>query len=308
MPSKSPRDVLHPIQVVVRRAGISADVLRAWERRYGAVTPTRTATGRRLYSDEDIERLRLIKEAMAGGRRIGDVATRTTTDLARLAAEDRQELRSESAPGSPQSTADFLTAALNAVRRADQSSLRGSLSRALLALGPARFMDEIGTPLMHRVGDMWERGELSPGHEHGASEVMRQLLAEILGMLQPGHSARTIVIATPSGQRHELGALLAAATAALSGWRVIYLGPDLPGADIARVVRDTDAAAVALSITAHDPRATTEVVALRESLGRELPILLGGQQAERVGSGVGRGVSPSDLESFRATLVSLATS
>jgi len=298
---------MHPIQVVVRRAGISADVLRAWERRYGAVTPGRSETGRRLYSDADIERLRLIKEVIAGGRRIGDVATMSTEALGRLAAEDDEE-RAASAPRTLAPAADFLTGALAAVRRADAETLRSILSRALLGLAPIRFIEEVATPLMHQIGEMWERGELSPAHEHIGSEIMRQMFVEVLDMLRSTNESRSLVVATPSGQRHELGALLAAATAALDGWRVTYLGPDLPAPDIARIALETDAAAVALSVTAPDANLATELTALRRAVGRDLPILVGGQQVDRLDGASAHVDRLSDLESFRAALASLSRS
>ena len=306
MTKKPDPAALHPIQVAVRRAGISADVLRAWEKRYATVTPRRTETGRRLYSDADIERLRLIKQAMIGGRRIGDVAALSTADLARLVEEDREEAHADpTPPGATAGAVDFLASALEAVRRADQAALRAGLSRALLQLAPARFIDEVATPFMHRMGDMWERGEVTPGHEHAASEVMRQLLTEVLGMLHPETGARTLVVATPSGQRHELGALLAATTAALEGWRVTYLGPDLPTTAIARVALDTQATAVALSVTAADAELPAQLKALRRAVGKELPIFVGGQQASRLDGAQRHAMTIPSLDAFRSALTSL---
>ena len=92
----------HPIAVVSERTGLSHDVLRIWERRYRAVTPTRTSGGERLYSDADVERLRLLDAAVAAGRRIGRVATLPTSDLAELVAGDRaakDRSAVEAAPG-----------------------------------------------------------------------------------------------------------------------------------------------------------------------------------------------------------------
>lgn len=307
MSNRPGRTGLHPIQVVVRRAGISADVLRAWERRYGAVTPTRSETGRRLYSESDVERLRLIKEAIAGGRRIGDVATLPTEDLARLVVEDREQARVAPTPEIPAPAADVLMAAIAAVRRADQATLRGVLSRSLLLLAPARFIEEVATPLMHQIGDLWERGALSPGHEHIASEVMRQLLTEVVDMVRPANGSRALVVGTPSGQRHELGALLAATTAALLGWRVTYLGVDLPASDIARVAVDIDAAAIALSVTTADPSVVIEMASLRRAVGRDMSILVGGQEAAQLDGGAAQAITLPNLDSLRSVLASLSS-
>jgi DNA-binding transcriptional MerR regulator len=81
----------HPIQVVVRRTGLTADVLRAWEKRYGVIEPGRSEGGRRLYSDRDIERLRLLRRATGAGRRISQIAGLATEELAALVKEDERE-------------------------------------------------------------------------------------------------------------------------------------------------------------------------------------------------------------------------
>src|SRR3954468_352843 len=88
--------VLHPIQVVTRRTGVSADVLRVWEKRYAVVTPVRSASGRRLYSDADIERLRLMVQATRTGRTIGQVAALPSAALV--------ELRDDEVPADPPAT------------------------------------------------------------------------------------------------------------------------------------------------------------------------------------------------------------
>jgi MerR family transcriptional regulator, light-induced transcriptional regulator len=300
---------LHPIQVVVRRAGITADVLRAWEKRYGVVMPARSVTGRRLYSDADIERLRLVREAMAGGRRIGDVAKLSHGVLERLVREDRERVVANTEAGlrSPVDEPDLLDPALAAVRQADQRGLYRLLFRAVLVLTPSRFIEELATPLMHEVGALWERGELSPGHEHAATEAMRRVLSEMFAMLQASSDGRpSLVVATPSGQRHEIGAMLAATTAALEGWRVTYLGADLPAHDIARIARDVRAVAVAVSVTTDEGDTPTELVRLRKALGRDVPILVGGQQTAALNGSAAKLTSVPSLEAFRALLQTFA--
>lgn len=299
---------VHPIQVVVRRSGVSADLLRAWERRYGAVAPSRSEGGHRLYSDADIERLRLIKEAMLGGRRISDVAALPTAEIARLVSRDAAE-RPPDGPdaGASEAANTFLAQALTAVRQADQVALRAILSRALFARTPDRFALEIATPLMRALGELWARGELTPAHEHAASEVVRRLLQEMLDMLHPADGAPRLVVATLAGQRHDLGALSAAIAAALDGWRVTYLGSDLPAADIAQVAADVGAAAVALSITTPGASLPADLTTLRKRLGRSTPVLVGGQQAEAVARSVRQVDVVRDVDSFREALREIAS-
>lgn len=308
MNSQAPID-LHPIQVVVRRSGVSADLLRAWEKRYQAVTPGRSDGGHRLYSDADIERLRLIKDAMNGGRRIGDVASLPTEEIARLVSEDaaEQQLVAPSVTSSEDTTAQ-LADAIAAVRRADQGELRVILARALFSRTPERFTAQVAAPFMHTLGELWERGELSPAYEHAASEVMRRLMHEMLGMLPPPEGAPRLVVATLSGQRHEIGALFAASTAALAGWRVTYLGSDLPAPDIARVAVDIGARAIALSITTASPGLPDELSLLRKRAGPAIRILVGGQQAEAMASAVRQVDIARDVDAFREMLREIAPS
>jgi DNA-binding transcriptional MerR regulator len=307
MTAKASDSATHPIQVVASRTGISTHVLRAWEKRYGTVRPARSASGRRLYSDADIARLRLIRDAIGGGRRIGDVARLPAAELERLVAEDRAlAAAAPPAAGPTPSEPAFLPQALAVVRRADQDGLRALLSRAIVVLTPARFIDELATPLMHQVGTLWERGELSPGHEHAATEAMRRVLTETLDLLQPPNGGPALLVATPSGQRHEIGALLAATVAALEGWRVTYLGADLPARDIGRVALDAQAAAVAVSITASDPDTPGEIATLREAVGPDLPILVGGRQAAALHGSAQRVTVLGDLESLRGALQALS--
>lgn len=275
----------HPIQVVSRRAGLSTDVLRAWEKRYGLIEPERTATGRRRYSDADIERLRLTKEAMAAGRRVGQLAGLTVEELAALVAEDRAQQRTAS-PQEPEESGaqpdEYVVECLDAVRALDGEWLRSAFSRAVITLSPNTFMTAVATPLMHRIGTLWAQGRLTPGHEHLASATIRATLAEVAAVLQPSNGASRLVVATPTGQHHDIGAGLAAATAQLEGWFVTHLGADLPATDIAAAAEQTAARAVALSIThpADDPNLVSQLQVLRQTLPGEIEVLVGGQAAD----------------------------
>ena len=303
----------HPIQVVARRSGLSPDVLRAWEKRYAAVTPGRSSGGRRLYSDSDVERLRLIQEALSGGRRIGQLASLELAELEDLVREDRREAVSRPDAGLERpahSNPDvFVAECLDAVRALDDGWLKSSFGRAVVALRPAAFIDEVATPLMHRIGAMWADGQLTPGHEHLASTVIRQTVADVTNALQPRNGAARVVVATPAHQRHEIGAMLVAASSALEGWHVTYLGGDLPAADIARAAEQTAARAIALSIThpPDDPLLGAELEQLRRSATKSTPILIGGQAApsyRHIIDSIGA-VHMEDLDTLRKTLRNL---
>jgi cobalamin-dependent methionine synthase I len=118
------------------------------------------------------------------------------------------------------------------------------------------------------------------------------------------------VVATPSGQHHEIGAMIAALAAALAGWRVTYLGPDLPAADLARAAREVGAAAVALSLTILDAAAVEEIRTLRRLTGKRMPILLGGRAMSRLDGRLDRAgeLRVRDVPALRAALNDVATS
>lgn len=306
----------HPIQVVARRLGLTADVLRAWEKRYQLITPTRSQTGRRLYSDADVERLRLVQSAMAAGRRVGQLAGLSTDELKAMLEEDRRELSvaasRDDRDGDSYDPETFLAEALNAVRELDAPSLKTALRRAVIALSPVAFLDEVAAPLMHQIGELWWEGKLSPSHEHVASAAMTYTLSDVERTFESDNGAPMIVVGTPTGQRHEIGAMLVSTAAAVHGWRVIYLGPDLPAGDIAAAAKAADARAVALSIVfpPNDSKVRAELEKLRELLPAEVAIVLGGRSASSYKDTATEIGAPllNGLASFRAFLEGLATS
>lgn len=267
----------HPIQVAARRSGLSVDVIRVWERRYRAVQPMR-AGSRRLYSDADIARLILLRKATSAGRRIGDVANLADEVLAHLVRED-DAVGATSARQAPANA--HLAAALDAVADLDAAGLRQALNAAVAGLSRPVLFDEVMMPLMREVGRRWHHGELSICHEHLATAQVVALLGTMLSSTNLAERGPTLVVTTPVGQRHEIGALLAALTAASEGWRVLYLGPNTPASEVAASVLQADAQAIALSLLypPDDPQVSEELRQLRGLLPAGFPIFVGGGAA-----------------------------
>jgi MerR family transcriptional regulator, light-induced transcriptional regulator len=287
MNSEHPLQPRHPIRVVSQRTALSPEVLRAWERRYSVVVPVRTDTGQRLYSDADIERLRLLRQATQFGRSIGQVAELAPDELLQLVQEDESERTRASewrgaAEEEPSPATRHLRAAEGAVCALDATRLESVLMRALLLLSADSFLDEVAVPLLRFLGSRWVDGTLNVAHEHMASAVLRRVLGVMADASELPHDAPKLVSATPVRQVHEFGALLAAATASTHGWRVVYLGADLPARDIAAAVRQLGAEAVALSLVFHtdDPSLADELRRLRQGVGPEVELLVGGAAAE----------------------------
>ncbi|MGD2216263.1 MAG: MerR family transcriptional regulator [Gemmatimonadales bacterium] len=302
----------HPIQVVVRRTGLTADVLRAWEKRYGVVEPGRSEGGRRLYSDQDVERLRLLRRVTGAGRRISQIAGLATEELAALVKEDEREeavVAVEPDVEAVQAAEVYLREALAAVGRLDARELEAVLGRALVTLSAQTFVERVAGPLLRRVGEQWSHGEISPANEHLASAVLLRVIGRIIEAAEPPSSALSLVVATPAQQLHEFGALFAAATAAAEGWRVTYLGRDLPAADIAAAARETSADAVALSIvyTPDTGFTESELRELRKQLAVSAPLLVGGAAAPSLKKVLDEidAVQLSNMDEFRSILAQL---
>jgi methanogenic corrinoid protein MtbC1 len=198
---------------------------------------------------------------------------------------------------------------LAAVRRLDGRAFELELERASVELSRTHLIEKVLEPLMRTVGELWRVGELRPAHEHMASAGMRSFVGGLCDICDTPEAAPRIVITTPQRQRHEMGALLVAASAAAEGWNVVYLGPDLPAEEIAAAARDTGARAIGLSITypPDDPSVAGELTRLGRLLPPHVTLLVGGRGAPAYRSAIdaagGRFVE--DLASLRGLLAGL---
>lgn len=303
----------HPIRLVADRTGLSPDVIRAWERRYGAVQPTRSEGGQRRYSDEQVERLRLLASAVQEGRGIGQIATLPLARLVALVAEDAGaggQLRATGHDHVRSSGGTVVARALGLAAKLDGDGLNDLLRRAAAARGVSAFLDTVVAPLLWRVGDAWQAGRLTPAQEHLASCTVREVVADTVRSLVAPASAPCVLLSTLAGERHELGALLAGATAAVNGWRVVYLGPDLPAQVIAAAARLARARVVGVSVVYVEDRAATigELRALRDALPSGIQLLAGGAAATGLAPALrSSGIQMvSDLRALSADLARLS--
>ncbi|MFH2000038.1 MAG: MerR family transcriptional regulator [Planctomycetota bacterium] len=266
--------------------GLSPHVIRVWEKRYGAVNPERTKTNRRQYGEEDIERLLLLRRVTEAGHKIGQVANLPDEELNRLLGlrglgpSPAKMTRgvNELVDGTTRHS-DYLAELMDAVMRFDEAAFQESLSRAAVAMGRMLLLEEIVIPLIRRVDDMWNRGTLRIAHEHMVTAMLRSFLNGLDGTSHLPPNAPRLVITTPSGQVHELGALITASSAVMAGWNAIYLGADLPAEEICAVVIRNRASAVALSLVypTDDPRIVGELRKLKKRLPGHVEIIVGGR-------------------------------
>jgi len=230
----------YPIKVVSQMTGLSVHVIRAWEKRYHVVEPDRTDTNRRLYSEEDIEKLRLLNDASHLGHNIGRLATLSLSELKNLlskektnTSEDRNRFKYS---GTATNAEEIFSECLEAIKNYDAKKFESILLNTSAKLTQPVLIEEVVIPLVYKIGDMWHSGELRVANEHLASSVIRSFLFNLLESYSFNDSAPVLVSATPRGQEHELGALIAGVIAASAGWKVIYLGSNLPAEEIGSVV------------------------------------------------------------------------
>jgi MerR family transcriptional regulator, light-induced transcriptional regulator len=275
----------YPIKVVSQMTGLSVHVIRAWEKRYNVVEPDRTDTNRRLYSEEDIEKLKLLNDALHLGHHIGGIANLSLLELKKLIPKESNNLsgiKNGLAPiNSEILVEEILSDSMQAIRNYDAKKLESILLNASAKLTQPILIEELIIPLVYKVGDLWHSGEIRVANEHLASSVIRGFLYNLLDSYSLNDSAPVMVTATPRGQEHELGALIAGVVAASSGWKVIYLGSNLPGEEIGAVVSHLNARVVALSIVYpnDDLHLKQELKKFKHLLPDEVSIIVGGRAA-----------------------------
>ncbi|MDH3622549.1 MAG: MerR family transcriptional regulator [Myxococcales bacterium] len=264
------------VGMVSKMTGLSTHTLRMWEKRYAAVLPKRTEAGGRLYTDADVERLRLLHKLVGSGHSIGGIAKLPDGDLRHMAAAFPAPSTQPALRHLPE-VRERVLAAIEHLRTDEAEQI---LSRAALSTEPTDFLKEVVGPILVEVGDRWERGELRIAHEHACSTVMRGLLFSLMRLYPTNDARRRVVVATPAKEDHELGALMVAMLAAMHGWNVLYLGPNLPAKEIAYAVTDTDAQLLMLSITNLKPKdSEREIAAIESALSERVRILVGGRAA-----------------------------
>ena len=304
------------ISTVSKRSGVKSDLVRAWERRYQAVTPTRTAGGHRVYTDQDIARLKLLNQATNNGHSISQIAQFSLDDLKELLKNESGEstqpfISNTSACDRVFLAEDYIEKCYATVLAFDAKALESHFENAIVELGSEAFIEFLLTPLLTLIGERWKTGELRPVHEHMTSAVIRSLTYILRNNNPRSANAPRMIVSTPIGQLHELGALLAAIMAELKGWQVTYLDTNLPAEEIAAGVKYTHACALTISISfANDDHIVPkELRRLKKLIGNDVALIVGGRAAghyEAVLNEVGV-VNIQSYQHFKEILDELAT-
>jgi len=261
--------------------GIAPDTLRVWEKRYGFPQPQRVGKGVRVYSDQDIEKLRIASSLLELGYRPGDVLGRSVEELRPLLASNQSATPSNKT----RSGAPTIEQVLQFLTRYDIGSISQALVGARESFGLVRFVRDFARPLMERVGDLWAEKNLEIRHEHLISELLGTELRMAIAELREGEGPRVLLATLPSEQ-HGLGLDLWAAELVGLGLSPYVLGIDLPIEQIAKTAVAVDAKVVAIFLSNVLSREASEgiLAELVPQLPRRILVWLGGRGAEQLAS------------------------
>ena len=302
--SKKPR---HLIQVVGRRTGISSDVIRAWERRYGAVISERTETNRRLYTDDDIEKLTLLKRAINAGRRIGDIAQLSYDDLFELVMGDESNATKSYQSPSTGTVMELFDEAAVAVNEMNSNRLDIALSNAVAMLSTTDFLMEFLKPLHNYINDECSRGTLRYIQEKFAKISIRNCLSNLSTKFRSAkEEGPKMIIGSLTSEFENLDTLMHIIIAQNIGWSVTYVGNNIPHDELTHMANKISAntIVVALNNPRDIARKSYEIKTIQETADLKDNIVLIGSQASsyrQIADDVRANIS-QDLSSFRLTL------
>lgn len=264
-----------PINVVERETGLTKDMLRKWESRYGYPQPLRTEIGERVYTAEDLRRLKSIKRLLDCGMRPGDVVHRPMDELAVL----QTQCRVCSAEGARSGVVDQ---ALDHLRGTSVDALKNMFRQLLIRQGLKEFVISSVAQLNVAVGSAWAEGTLSVFQEHFYTETLRNFLMDAIACIEKPPHAKKVLLSTPPEELHGLGLLMVQALFSLDGYECISLGTQTPATELAAAVAHYGADIVAVSISVTCPK--RQWVPFLESLRLHTPETV---QIWVGGSGVG---------------------
>jgi DNA-binding transcriptional MerR regulator len=298
---------MYTIKQAAQRAGLTIPTIRAWERRYGVVAPTRTAGGYRLYDDEAIARLAAMRRLVeVDGIRPSQAADEVRTRGAASVAGTTQPLdgdgelaeRPDAQRGAPiAETASVVAALQDAARRLDLVAFERLLDEAFAAQRFEAAATAVIYPALRAIGEDWAAGQIDVAKEHAASEAIRRRLGRFYDAAVDVTSPLDVVVGLPPGCQHEIGAMGFAVAARRRGLSVLYLGANVP-VDSWALTSDALGMAVAVvgAIGEDDVAEAAAVVeALRSSSNRPA-VVVGGRAASSVAAATDVIVLPDGMD------------
>lgn len=257
-----------------RRTGVSVELLRAWEKRYGLLKPSRTASGYRLYSETDERRVRQMQKGVAEGLAAAEAA--------------RAALGAASAVTGGSDLDGAATGLREALERFDDAAAHAALDSLFATFTFETVARDVILPLLRKIGDRWRRGELSVGQEHFASNVLRGRLLGLARGWDQGVGPRAVLACAPE-ERHELALIVFGIALRAQGWRITYLGADTPVDSLD--VGDADAVVIAATTSDRFESAASQL----QQLARTIDLAIAGAGAsEEIADKLGARLLPPD--------------
>lgn len=252
------------ISALSRRTGVAPDTLRKWERRYGVLSPERTAGSQRRYTEQDVARVVWLRDRLAEGWRIGEAA-RVLREQAAPAITDPAELR---------------RALAEAAQGATPAAVDGLLDQAFAVLPTEQLFAEVLAPVLVDVGESWHAGGIDIADEHAFTGRVRSKLEQLLADDRPAVRGVAVLACAPREQ-HEIGLMMLAVLLRADGWRVEYLGAATPVADALAYAKRVGAALVCFSASQERTAATLEKELRKRLPGVEAAVAVGGAAVDR---------------------------
>ena len=265
------------IAAVERDTGLPKDTLRVWEKRYNFPQPERDNFGERIYSLEQVEKLRVIKRLLDCGHRPGKIIALTVDELAKLAEVSNAGARVSVASDN----LDELNGYLDLIKRHDAEEFRQAMSRLALTMGLRRFVVEVVAPLNAMVGDAWARGYFEIFEEHIYTETIQIVLRNSLNTIPSTRKGPRVLLTTLPNEVHGLGLLMAECIFSMEGAQCVSLGTQTPIYDIVLAARaqNIDIVALSFSVLQGSPAVLEAIAELREKLPPLVEIWCGGASA-----------------------------
>lgn len=240
---------MYSIKAITTLTGLSAETLRAWERRYSGITPARSDNGRRVYSQQDLEKLTLLARLTRSGHTISKIAG---LDCEALRSLQQSQALHKDAPD------PLLDQVIEAVTDYRIDRCEQLLKRALVASEPLEYARDILLPALKKVGELWHEEKLSIAQEHMFTSCVTRIVFSMVNNLQNAStSSPAILFATPSGEPHECGILLSCLLAAAQQYRCFYLGGNLPGKDIVEAAHHLQPDIIVIGLVKTPPEPAT---------------------------------------------------
>lgn len=273
----------HLIQVVGRRTGISSDVIRAWERRYKAVVSQRTETNRRLYTDNDIEKLTLLKRAINAGRRIGDIAQLSYDELFELVMGDESNTAKSYQRPSTGTVMELFDEALNGIHEMNSHKVDIALANAVAMLSTTDFLLEFLKPLHTYINDECKRGTLRYIQEKFAKISIRTCLANLYTRFRSSkEEGPKLIIGSLTSEYENLDSLMHIIVAQNIGWNVTYVGNGIPHDELSHMAEKIGARTMVIALNNHRDisRKMHEITTIKNAANQKENIILIGTQAK----------------------------